>query len=248
MIPWHENDELWAELLPVLCGEDMLKAAATEASQAAALLQVKPGAQILDLGCGPGRHSIELARLGYRVTGVDRTTDYLSQACKRALEARVEIEFIQESMLGFKRDSAFDGAVSLFTSFGYFEERTQDLIVLQNLHASLRPGARIVLEMAGKEFLARSYTPRHWQEVSQGRYWLVDREVVPGWEKVRVHWIFVGAGKLREFNFEHRVYSGVELADLLRQAGFADVATYGSLSGQPYNRESNRLVAVGLKP
>ena len=80
MTPWHENDELWAELLPLLCDEAMLKAAEIEASQAAVLLGVKPGAHVLDLGCGPGRHSLELARLGYRVTGVDRTACYLAHA------------------------------------------------------------------------------------------------------------------------------------------------------------------------
>jgi SAM-dependent methyltransferase len=244
---WHENDELWAELLPVLCGEELLKAAPTEAAHAATLLQVKPGASILDLGCGPGRHSVELARLGYRVTGVDRTAAYLSHACQRALEAVVQIEFVQENMLGFRRETAFDGAINLLTSFGYFEHREEDLVVLRNVYASVKPGARFVIDMASKEFLARTYTPKHWQEVTRGRFWLAEREVLPGWEKLRAHWVFVGGGETREFTFEHRVYSGVELADLMRQAGFAEIGIYGGLDGRPYNHESNRLVIVGKK-
>jgi SAM-dependent methyltransferase len=248
MKPWHENDELWAEFQSVLCAEDLSKSAATEASQAAALLMVKPGAHVLDLGCGPGRHSIELARRGYRVTGVDRTTGYLDYACKRAVEAGVEIEFVLDTMLRFRRTESFDGAINLLTSFGYFENRDDDLVVLKNLHASLKPGARVVIDMASKEFLARSYTPRHWQEVANGRFWLMDRQIVPGWEKIRVRWIFVGGGEPKEFTFEHRIYSGMELAELLRQAGFTEIGVYGGLDGRAYDREANRLVVVGKKP
>ena len=247
MIPWHENDELWTELGAVLLDKGSLKAAADEARQAAALLGVEPGAHVVDLGCGPGRHALELARLGYRVTGVDRTAAYLEQARERASSAGLALEFVQESMLSFQRPGAFDGAINLLTSFGYFEDRRDDLQVMRNLHASLKAGARAVLDLAGKEVVARMFAPRHWQELENGRYWLQEREVLPGWERMRMHWVFVGGGERREFTFEYRMYSGVELADLMSQAGFGEVNVYGSLDGRPYDREAPRLVVVGRK-
>jgi SAM-dependent methyltransferase len=245
--PWHENDELWAELEPALCDESMLQAAVTEARQAAALLRVEPGAHLLDLGCGPGRHAIELARLDYRVTGVDRTAGYLDRARQRASDLGLEIELVRETMLGFRRDEVFDGAINLLSSFGYFEERKDDLQVMRNLHASLKPGARAAVDVMGKEILPRLFVQRHWQELKGGRFWLSDREMLPGWEKMRNHWVFVGGGERKEFVFEHRIYSGLELADLMRQAGFAEVSVFGGFDGQPYDRNAARLVAVGLK-
>ncbi len=247
MSAWHENDELWLELLPLLCEEGLLKAAVQEASQAAALLQAQPGTHLLDLGCGPGRHSIELARLGYRVTGVDRTACYLDYARKRAVAEGLEIEFVQENMIGFRREGAFDGALNLLTSFGYFQDRKNDLQVLDNIHASLKTGARVVIDVASKEVLARSFSQKHWQEVGKGRFWLIEREFLPGWEKMHVSWVFVGGGEPREFVFEHRIYSGLELADLMRQAGFTEISLNGGFDGRPYDLQATRLVIVGRK-
>jgi SAM-dependent methyltransferase len=245
--PWHENDELWAELLPLLCGEGMAKAAKTEACQATALLGIKPGDHVLDLGCGPGRHSLELARLGYRVTGVDRTAQYLAHARQRGAGAGLEIEWVQASMLDFERKAAFDGAVNLLTSFGYFEERGEDLRMLRNVHASLKPGARMVIDVVGKEALPRQFVPRRWQEVKPGRFWLIECQVVPGWGKLKVRWIFIGDGEPREFAFEHQLYSAMELSEIMKQAGFVEIGTYGGLDKRPYDLEATRLVMVGRK-
>jgi SAM-dependent methyltransferase len=244
---WHENDELWGELLPVLCGESLLTAAKTEARQAATLLGIAPGAHLLDMGCGPGRHSLELARLGYRVTGVDRTECYLAHARQRAADANLNVEWVHASMLDFERRDAFDGAVNLLTSLGYFEDRVADVRVLRNIYASLKPGARLVIDIAGKEVISRQHHPRLWQEVKPGRFWLIECKVVPGWGKLHVRWVFIGNGEPREFAFEHQLYSAVELADLMAQAGFAEISTYGGLAGQPYDNEAARLVLTGRK-
>ncbi len=247
MPPWHENDELWAELQAVLLDESLLTGCAGEAQQAAALLEVTPGAHLLDLCCGPGRHTIELARLGYRVTGVDRTASYLDKSRERAAAADLEVELVEASMLEFRRDGAFDGAINLLSSFGYFEDRNDDLEVLGNIHASLKPGARAVIDLMGKEVIARQFAPRYWQELQGGRFWLQDREILPGWEMMRNRWVFLGGGERKEFVIEHRIYSGVELADLMSQAGFTEVAVHGGLDGRPYNQDAARLVAVGRK-
>jgi SAM-dependent methyltransferase len=247
MTPWHENDELWAELLPLLDSEPFRKDATGQAQQAAALLKVTPGAHLLDLGCGAGRHTVELARLGYRVTGVDRNPTYLARAKKRASEVGVQPEFVQDSMIRFRREAAFDGAVNLFSSFGYFENRSDDVQVMRNLCASLKRGARVVVDLVGKEFLARQYATKDWHALDCGRFWLESREVLPGWEKLRVQWNFVGGGEPRDFVLEIRIYSGAELREVMLQAGFAEVELLGGLDGRPYDREATRLVAVGRK-
>jgi 2-polyprenyl-3-methyl-5-hydroxy-6-metoxy-1,4-benzoquinol methylase len=84
MKPWHEQDRFWETTAAAMFGERRLAAAPADIAAAVALLGIEPGARVLDLCCGVGRHSIELARLGYRVTAVDRTQAYLNQAFSRA--------------------------------------------------------------------------------------------------------------------------------------------------------------------
>lgn len=83
-------------------------------------------ASVLDLGCGIGRHALELARRGYHVVGVDRTARYLEIARARAQSGRLHAEFIGEDMRRFARAEAFDGVISMWTSFGYVESADQD--------------------------------------------------------------------------------------------------------------------------
>ena len=80
------------------------------------LLKIDPGASILDLCCGPGRHSLELSRRGFSLTGVDRTKSYLEKARKQAETEGLKVEFIQEDMRSFCKSNTFDVVINLFTS------------------------------------------------------------------------------------------------------------------------------------
>lgn len=247
MLPWHDDDEFWAAIEPMLVDPAKVEAATEEAGHVARLLGLALGAPVLDLCCGPGRHSLALARSGFRVTSVDRTTRYLDHARRRAGAEGLPIEFVQEDMRKFRREGAFDGAISLFTSFGYFEDPSEDLRVLRNLHASLRPGGRIVMQMAGKEVLARIFTPRNWVEYPDGAYLLTEVEMVEGWSKGHNRWIYINGAERRVFDFLVRVYSAQELAGAFRDAGFSAVEVFGDFDGKPYDREAKYLIAVGTK-
>ena len=78
--PWHEDDDFWETLYPLLFSERRWEAVEAEADAIIELLSLRPGARILDLCCGPGRHSLELARRDFVVTGVDRTSMYIQKA------------------------------------------------------------------------------------------------------------------------------------------------------------------------
>lgn len=99
-----------------------------------------PSGDVLDLACGVGRHAIAFAKLGFRVTAVDLSAFHLAKAKERAAATDASIEFIQSDMRAFIRPNAFDLVVSLFSSFGYFEDPQDDLQVLRNMHQSLKPG------------------------------------------------------------------------------------------------------------
>jgi len=244
--PWFENDAFWAAFRPSMFGEERWQMAAKDAEPLARLLHLEPGASVLDLCCGPGRFSLELARRGYRVTGVDRTRSYLAEARRVARREKLEVEFVQADMRRFTRPRAFDAVINIFSSFGYFRRESDDLRVCRNVHRSLQPGGRFLIETIGKEGLARRYQCRDWQEVGGE---LVLHEVVPvdGWSALEQRRVLVRKGRTYEFRLWMRLYSAAELRGLLEQAGFRSVRTYGAYDGSPYDSDARRLVVVGRK-
>jgi SAM-dependent methyltransferase len=246
MWTWFEDDILWERLESFLFSQfRSSEITVREAEQILGLVHPLPGAAMLDLCCGPGRHSLEFARRGFRVTGVDRTARYLETARAAATREGLTVEFVQADMRHFHRPAAFDLALNLFSSFGYFEDIADDLRVLRQLHGSLKPGGQVVLEMAGKEPLARTFQPRTWhRHAERDEYLLQERIVREGWRWIENHWIWIHGPKQQVFTFGLRLYSGAELTDLLAEAGFSAVQLYGSLAGTPYDDTAQRLVAV----
>jgi SAM-dependent methyltransferase len=244
---WFEDDSFWETFGPVLFTEERIKGAVAEVDALLALMDLAPGAHVLDLPCGVGRHALEFARRGFRVTAVDRTTRYLDAAKKRAAQEGLAIEFTQSDMRVFERPNSFDGAINLFTSFGYFEDESDDLMVARNLASSLKPGARLVVDMNGKEVLAGKFRGKDWRHQPDGSLWFEEVKVVGAWERTETRWTLIRGSARSEGNFSLRLYSGTELAALLLRSGFGEAAIYGNLAARPYDQDAERLVAVAKK-
>lgn len=244
--PWHEQDSFWAAVAPVLFTQRRWAHAPAQVEKVIALLGVEPGANILDLCCGVGRHSIELARRGFDVTGVDRTRQYLDYAKKQAQAQGVEVTFVRDDMRVFCRQEAFDAIINLFTSFGYSEDPQEDRQVLLNAHCSLRAGGVLLMDMMGKEVLARIFRERDWHE-EDGILVLEERKLSQNWSWIESRWIMIKDGERTELNLSHRLYSAAELISLLHECGFTQVEVYGDLAGSPYDQTAKRLVVVARK-
>jgi SAM-dependent methyltransferase len=243
--PWYEREDLWEALRPVLFSAEQIESAREQVDQVISLMDMQPGLSICDLCCGVGRHSLELARRGFRVTGVDRTELYLQEA-KAAAGEGLDIEFVKEDMRNFRRPDSFDVVLSLFTSFGYFEEASDNEQVLANVYASLKGNGKLLLEMMGKEVLARIFRPRDWREEG-GVTVLEEREVAEHWSRVENRWILLSDAKRREYGFSHWLYSAAELCDMLKRCGFCGFEVYGNLSGSPYDHKAERLVVLARR-
>lgn len=246
MAEWFSSDEFWARFEDHLFTPARLEVARAEVDRLVALFDVHPPAEILDLGCGPGRHALEFARRGFRVTGVDRTRRYLEKARAVANVESLAIEFVESDMRNFVRADSFDAAINYFTAFGYFDDAADDLKVVQNLYTSLKTGGRLLIDVNGKEIIAAKYQPRGWDRHGD-MIVLEERRVFDGWKRLESKWTMIRGTERYESSVILRLYSGAELERLLLQAGFKRVELYGGLSGAPYDQTAERLIAIATK-
>lgn len=202
---------------------------------------------MLDLCCGPGRHSVEFAKAGFSVTGVDRTKYLLEKARARVVEHGVDVELVHEDMREFARAASFDIAVCLFTSFGFFEDHEENVGVLGNVFESLKPGGVFFLDLMGKEILARIFEATGSEELDDGTVLFTRRKAVDDWSRMEVEWTVIGATGVTSFPLRFWIYSGRELRGMLEKCGFSSVDLYGDLDWAPYDPAAKRLIAVARK-
>jgi SAM-dependent methyltransferase len=241
--PSLRDDRPWEHIARVMFDNDRWAAAEPEVELSVGLLGLRPPAAVLDLACGPGRHVLALARRGFLVTGVDATAAFLETAGSLASRDGLSVELVHEDMRQFRRIGAFDAVLSMSTSFGYFEDADDDLRVLRNVRRSLRPGGRLLVELMGKEVVARTLKGRDWRE-EEGVVLLTEQSVRDDWAWADNRLVFLAEGERQEFVLSHRLYSASELSALLVEAGFAETAIFGSLAGAPYDAAAERLVVV----
>ena len=244
---WFDDDSFWRELYPFMFPEKRIADADEQVAKALAL--TKPaGKSVLDLCCGPGRCSVALAKRGFRVTGVDKTTYLLNMARAKAHAARVKIEWVQKDMRDFVRPGAFALVLSMFTSFGYFDDKQEDMAVLENMFASLQPGGACLIDVIGKERLAKVLQSTTASDLADGTVVVERHKIFDDWTRVGNEWLVIRNGRAKSFKFHHTVYSGQELRDRMERAGFVAVKLHGNLDGDEYGPDAERLIAVGRKP
>ena len=243
---WFADEDFWTAAYPFMFPEERFAKAAEQVDKIQRLAGFELRT-VLDLCCGPGRHSVQFAQRGYQVTGVDRSACLLEKARQHAATENLNIEWIEQDMRAFRRPECFDLAVNLFTSFGYFDDDAENRGVLGNVFESLKPGGAFIIDTLGKEPLARDFKPTGADEVP-GAGWMIQRRTVSDdWSRISVEWLLIREGTVRTYGFRHWLYSGRELKEMLRAAGFAEVQLFGNLDGIPYGAEAQRLVAVARK-
>jgi len=214
-----------------------------EALAAARLAGTREGGDVLDAPCGFGRHSIPLARAGYRVTGADRSQPLIEEARRRSEGERwpkwVHADY-RELPMG---DGSFDLVVNLFSSLGYLGDE-QDTRALAELRRVLRPVGRLVIETMHRDVLVRNFTEQDWHLLGEGRLLLEQRTFDPASGVAQMTQTLVPTDGTRESRtMSLRVYTATELLAMLDRAGFAEARCHGGLEGEPFGTDT-RLVIV----
>ncbi|MDR0323440.1 MAG: class I SAM-dependent methyltransferase [Treponema sp.] len=202
--------------------------------------------KILDLCCGFGRISAELARRGFAVTGVDITESYLRTAREEASYENLNIEYINADAREFVRPDVFDTAVSLYISLGYFSNQKDDFLLVKNVYESLKTGGSFIIETLGKEIAVRDFIEGEWFERA-GFTVLTEYKPLDSWTLLDNRWILIKDGSRMEKTFTQRLYSASELRAMLLEAGFCEVEIFGDWDESPYDHKAKKLIAAARK-
>ncbi|MDR1956859.1 MAG: class I SAM-dependent methyltransferase [Treponema sp.] len=208
--------------------------------------KVPSGPWALDLCCGFGRITLELARRGFITTGVDITESYLRTAREDAAYEHLDIEFIHQDVRSFTRPGFFDVAINLYISFGYFEHPEDDRRMVQNAYHSLKPGGAFIIETLGKEIAVRDFVEREWF-TREGLTVLTEYSPVDSWAGLKNRWILLKDGAWIERTFTQRLYAASELRQMLLETGFSSVELYGDWNDAVYDNRAQMLIVVGRK-
>lgn len=208
-------------------------------------VSVKPGAKILDMACGTGRHAIILARNKYDVTAVDLSEKLLSVAKQSAEEEHLSIKFIHSDIRDFNPDEKFDLVLNLFTSFGYFETDEENFSVLEKAYNLLNDGGNFILDYFNTEFLINNLIAYSDETIEDERI-IQERKIENNRVVKKIN--IIKNGIAREFYESVKMYPYNELTKKLRNIGFDIYKTYGDFNNNTFDPlNSTRLIFICKK-
>ena len=198
------------------------------------VLKLQPDQRILDLCCGHGRHSLELAKRGFnRVEALDKSRYLIQKAKKAAKMNNLSVKFREGDArrLPYQSDS-FDIIMILGNSFGYFESIKEDLRVLKEVFRVLKPWGHILIDLTDGEYLKKNFQPRSWEWLDKNYYVCRERSLSLDKQRLISREVIshVNEGVVVDQFYAERLYSKKKMTQLLTNAGFTDVISHGDFA------------------
>lgn len=212
-------------------------------------LALPDNALVLDLACGNGRHSVGMAKKGYRMVGIDLSLPMLAQAAELAQEENQNINFIHGDMRDLSFDKTFDAIFCMGTSFGYFDDEANAGVV-QGVFRALKPGGSFLLETANRDHVVGQTPELTWFE---GNGSICMEETAFDYKTSRLivtRQLIMDGGRQVQNDISIRVYSLHEINRMLSQTGF-DVGTVSGHTATPgafFGPDSVRIFVCAKRP
>jgi SAM-dependent methyltransferase len=244
MSHWTEDffTGFWSEMQKAA---PMTDATRDEARVLRRILKLRRGSRVADVPCGDGRISLELARAGCRVVGVDGCEPSVRRARRQFRRADLPGTFHHGDMrdLGLPRE--FNAVINWWGSFGYFDEDT-NLQVLRGFADILVPGGRVLIDQVNRERILRQFRKKGvfsfgGVKVTTRNSWDEKRQRING------SWLFERGGKRTRRRSSIRLYTPSQMEALMEAAGLTLEFICGGTTGLPFTRGSRRMSAVGRK-
>ena len=211
-------------------------------------LGLETDSKVLDLCCGQGRHSLELARQGYTgVTGLDLSETLLNHSIETAKAENLSVDFVRKDMREIPADWQFDGIYNFYTAFGYFEKDQENQAVLDAVGRALKPGGRFLLDYPCLEG-RMPWKEQEFFEYEDGTVMCHDiiHNVFDQTIENKVLYITKDNTRHRT-GFTLRHYYGRELRACFAKAGMKVIGAYGNLDGRELTNKDIRVLVVGEK-
>jgi 2-polyprenyl-3-methyl-5-hydroxy-6-metoxy-1,4-benzoquinol methylase len=212
-------------------------------------LELEAGEAVLDLCCGAGRHSLELARRGYRLTGLDVSPTMIEVAKSRSAEQGAEVNWIRQDAKEMDFTEEFDAVFNYLTSFGHCDHAGNTRIIA-NVFRSLRPGGRFLLEMINMIWLLSNFVPTE-RRVYEGFTYVERRRYDWRTGRITTRREKAVAGESPQIlePFDVQAYLPFEVIRMLEEAGFEAIDAVASPSGQALQAFSTpRMAFVARRP
>ena len=239
-------DEFFTDFRPAF---GLISARSTNAEVRFILRHLKLGLRksFLDCPCGIGRIALPLATQGVRVTGVDVTPSYVDEMLRKAGRRGLKIRGVVRDMRRIDYIDTFDAAGNLWTSFGFFDRESENMLVLRRMFRALKPGGRFLLHVINRDWVMANYHPSDWFE-ARGVKILEKRSFDFATSTVVSTWTFIKNGERSTHEIHIRMYSYHELIAMFRRVGFVDIEGYGSTNDGPITLSSRMMFVIGRKP
>lgn len=221
--------------------------AAKEVCQMISWLGLSEGAQVVDIGCGMGRHALALASFGYSVTGIDLSPSLLEEARRHDIEGAVKWEQGDMRELPFEAGT-FDATVNFFTSFGYFSYEDDNVKVLRNIRKVLRPNGSFLIDFLNPVYVEQTLVPRsERRDEDTGLVIQELRSIADDWVQKEIT-VFHPQSKEapREYLERVKLYKLDWFKTHLASCGLVLEQLYGNYDGSPYESSiSPRMIMAG---
>ncbi len=209
-------------------------------------LALRKGSRVLDAPCGDGRISMELARMGCVVFGVDTCVKSVERGRQLSEAAGVAAEFLVGDMREPPVKGPFRAVVNWWGSFGYFDDRT-NLEMLRRLGRLVSPGGRVLIDQINRERVLRDFRRSAWDEYGSVRVH-VRNWWDPTTQRIEGTWTMVRGGKRSRRRTSMRIYTPRQMERLVERAGLRLERFYGWIDGSPLSRKSRRMISVAVRP
>ncbi|MGV3560377.1 methyltransferase domain-containing protein [Larkinella arboricola] len=210
------------------------------------VLELQPGQRVLDVFCGHGRHALELARMGYAVTGIDISAESIEALRKAAKAEKLAVEAHLGDFLTVPPGDGFQAAYCLGNSFSFFPH-DQMLAFLRKIAESLVPGGRFVADTAMvAESVLPDFQERNWMQIGDITF-LMENEYDIHESCINAQLTYLRDGQTLQRKAKHYVYTLAELQRLFTQAGLILTDRYSSLDGSDFLLGDERLLLIAQK-
>jgi cyclopropane fatty-acyl-phospholipid synthase-like methyltransferase len=204
-------------------------------------LDLNPKSEILDLGCGKGRHAFKMSHHFLSATGIDLSKNSIKIANKLT---KSNLKFLTGDMRRFNLNKKFDYIFNLFTSFGYFENFEENSLVLDNCNTHLQKNGLLFIDYLNPEKVIKNLVQKEYKTIDKTNFTILKR-IQDNFVIKDIH-ISEGDEKLH-------FYEKVQLINLsmfneiLKKSNFTLIQTFGNYNLDDYNKNSDRLIIVAKK-